>query len=315
MDDIISKSDVIRGIVSRHKHNLSLPQAVIFCLLISALFGLAGRVDAAYVDLFSYSDFGYDNLSPVGLAGRGPVSNSMITLDVYEGKGLKVGERIDVIRYYYIDSAFYYYEDKRQYNLLGAMAYLIENMRYRGVYSWGMAGRRGRMDSNGEAAALWYGSGGMNRILYGPILPLIGIDPFVFDMRGIAAAYGVDPYHICSSFPYAGNYIDKWQYYLLDDAQYYYLDRWQYKLLNARTYILGHPLYPYWHHFNLAQRYGSVWLPEDDLCRDIGEYRITQSAGSGVSGNVVPEPATVGIFALGALLVLRLSSNRSGIKG
>ena len=43
---------------------------------------------------------------------------------------------------------------------------------------------------------------------------------------------------------YAGAYIDREWYHLLDDGQYQYLDRGQYNLLGELDYLLGHPCYP-----------------------------------------------------------------------
>lgn len=54
----------------------------------------------------------------------------------------------------------------------------------------------------------------------------------------------------------AGDYIDRWWYYLLDDGQYYYLDRGQYNLLGGLSYQLGHPCYPKLFERNLDQAVG-----------------------------------------------------------
>ena len=61
---------------------------------------------------------------------------------------------------------------------------------------------------------------------------------------GLADRVNATYLHVDGAPTYAGDYIDRGWYYLLDDGQYYYLDRGQYNLMGELGYLLGHPCYP-----------------------------------------------------------------------
>ena len=168
--------------------------------------------------------------------------------------------------------------EKGQYNLLGGMSYLLENFHYAtgdDYYShWLARDRRTKIGLKDKAAARWFDSAGMFGILYGPILPVIavmGLNPFVDTISSPAGGVEVDSYRGWSYYSNAGDYIDIGQYYLLDKAQYYYLDKWQYKLLGGANYILGHPCYPLWYHYDFCSTCKGLpeknWKAQRTWCR------------------------------------------------
>lgn len=101
----------------------------------------------------------------------------------------------------------------------------------------------------------------------------------------------------------AGDYIDKARYYFLDKGQYYYLDRDQYNLLGGLGYLFGRPYLV-----------GS-------LKRSLGTFIVEPSPKPSAlrmppgSGHPTPEPSTIGLLALGALVIsASMKRNRSFIE-
>ena len=88
-------------------------------------------------------------------------------------------------------------------------------------------------------------------------------------------------------FRTAGDYIDRWHYNYIDKGQYHYLDDRQYKLLGGLGYMYGRACCggPY----------------------DYGRYMWRHGyIGAANNCSSIPEPATVTLFALASVALLRL---------
>lgn len=268
--------------------------------------GLAGRVDARYVNL----DCAYPTYVKCRDASRFLDLNAFVdgmyiggTRQFITGRyggwygHLNAGDYIDKWWYSYLDEGQYYYLDRGQYKLLGGLSYLLGHPSYPKLYerrseqAVGFTNRRG---------AGWFGACWKFQVVSKPVWLSNEIGASFSNVCiEYAGPLPVSRYVVRRSCFNPGDYIDKWRYYYLDKGRYRILDEIQYKWLGGMAYLFESPSIGNWYTYGSPYSYDFHCLP-----KNFKKENITANISS------IPEPATIGLLGLGGLWVLTLRNKR-----
>ncbi len=197
---------------------------------------------------------------------------------------LKTGDYIDKGSYYFLDEGQYYYLDKTQYKLLGGANYILGHPCYPKLFernselASGFANRR-------KIYVPWYDN-------YWDYLTT-GNSALSGCLRTVCNAMPTDNYVVWHSYFKPGDNIDKWRYQYLDKGRYYHLDVTQYKWLGGMAYLFE------------STHYGNPAYYASDSHHAIREIMLKKSqteTASIMTGQTIPEPASVMILGLGSLI-------------